>query len=399
MALRGLVPLVAAATLAVVVGTLPAPAVSIAGAQLVATPPPRPVCKTPLTNGTAINDAQFLGTHNSYHLSPPDSILSLIRGLLGDAIAKTFTVSQAPLAEQLGALGVRQLELDVMADPAGGEYAVPELIGADLLGLVVTKAGRNAPLPPRPAAEVAALREPGPKILHVRDVDYWTTVLTFRAAMAEMVSWSASLGGRHSPVAVLVEVIEPRPDVPLIRQPLAWSAADFVALEAAILSTVGRANVLTPADVRGAAPTLRAAVTTKGWPTLTAAAGKFLFFLDNGGALRDTYARLPAGGTERLFFTDRADDTGHPDAAFVKINNPSSPAAAARITEAVRAGFLVRTRADQDAVTGDTARRGAALDSGATFVSTDFPGAGRDGYSVGVGGGEGRVNPVRCVPA
>ncbi|OSX74623.1 hypothetical protein BU14_0279s0009 [Porphyra umbilicalis] len=396
MAPRGLVPLLAAAALAVAAGTLPPPAAAVACARLVATPPPRPVCTAPLTNATAINDAQFLGTHNSYHLAPADSILTLIRGLLGDATANTFTVSQAPLAEQLGPLGVRQLELDVMADPAGGEYAVPKLIGADLLGLV-TKAGRG--LPPRPAAEVAALREPGPKVLHVRDVDYWATVLTFRAAIAQVASWSASLGRRHSPVAVLVEVIEPRTDIPVIRQPLAWTAADFGALEAAILATVGRANVLIPADVRGAAPTLRAAVTTKGWPTLAAAAGKFLFFLDNGGALRDTYARLPAGGTERLFFTDRADETGHPDAAFVKLNNPSSPAAAARITDAVRAGFLVRTRADRDAVTGDTARRAAALDSGATFVSTDFPGVGRDGYSVSVGGGEGRVNPVRCVPA
>jgi len=48
----------------------------------------------------------------------------------------------------------------------------------------------------------------------------------------------------------------------------------------------------------------------------------------------------------------------------------------ARIQELVKAGFLVRTRADSDtaeARANDTRSRDQALASGAQFISTDYP--------------------------
>jgi hypothetical protein len=62
-----------------------------------------------------------------------------------------------------------------------------------------------------------------------------------------------------------------------------------------------------------------------------------------------------------------------PDAAVTIVNDPIRDAD--RIRELVEAGFIVRTRADADTVearSGDTARREAALASGAQFVSTDY---------------------------
>ena len=68
-------------------------------------------------------------------------------------------------------------------------------------------------------------------------------------------------------------------------------------------------------------------------------------------------------------FTDGT--PGRPDAAFVKIDDPADP----RIEDAVRAGYLVRTRTDSptaDARADDTTRRDTALAGGAHFLSTDY---------------------------
>jgi len=61
-------------------------------------------------------------------------------------------------------------------------------------------------------------------------------------------------------------------------------------------------------------------------------------------------------------------------AAIVKLNDPFSDAQA--ITDAVEAGYVVRTRADtpiSQAQSGDTAMQRAAFASGAQWVSTDYP--------------------------
>jgi len=58
----------------------------------------------------------------------------------------------------------------------------------------------------------------------------------------------------------------------------------------------------------------------------------------------------------------------------VKENDPLVDPA--RISSRVEAGYIVRTRADADTVqarTGETAQREAALESGAQYVSTDYP--------------------------
>ncbi len=67
-----------------------------------------------------------------------------------------------------------------------------------------------------------------------------------------------------------------------------------------------------------------------------------------------------------------APDTS-PLAAYLTLNEALTDTA--HITEDVRKGFLVRTRADADTVearANDTARRDKALASGAQYVSTDY---------------------------
>ena len=62
---------------------------------------------------------------------------------------------------------------------------------------------------------------------------------------------------------------------------------------------------------------------------------------------------------------------GTPDAAFVKMNDATSP----KITDLVRKGYLVRTMTDdpESVRTGDTKRQQMGMASGAQILSTDYP--------------------------
>ena len=98
----------------------------------------------------------------------------------------------------------------------------------------------------------------------------------------------------------------------------------------------------------------------------------------------------------RVMFTPL--EESNPGAAFFKVNDPIGDFD--RIQKLVKAGFLVRTRADdgtKNARTNDTTRRDKALASGAQFVSTDYPEPRKQwsGYQVRLpGNAAARPNPV-----
>ena len=78
-----------------------------------------------------LNQIQVIGTHNSYHLAPESALLQMI-GVASERAAQAIDYSHAPLAKQLTELGIRQVELDVYADPAGKLFSKP--VGKNLLG-------------------------------------------------------------------------------------------------------------------------------------------------------------------------------------------------------------------------------------------------------------------------
>lgn len=307
-----------------------------------------------------LNQIQVIGTHNSYHIQPHPSIMQLITQVSPQQ-AKSIAYSHRPLAEQFSELGIRQIELDVYADPEGGHYAKP--MGCDM----VTQAN----LPPVPDPDPnGELQNPGLKILHAPDVDFATTVRTFESALQQIKTWS-SANPNHLPILILVEAKQDRV-VPLFPKPKPFDKAAFDAVDAEIRSVFAQEQILTPDNIRGNAETLREVIISKGWPRLDDVRGKVLFALDNGGQLRDDYLAGHPALKGRVLFADVPVD--HPAAAFVKLNDPVSEFK--RIQKLVRQGFLVRTRADADtrqARDGDTTRRDKALASGAQFVSTDYP--------------------------
>ena len=76
----------------------------------------------PLDDQLKLNQMQVLGTHNSYHLAP-DPALAEVLNKIDPAWPRTLEHSDVPLDEQLSDQGIRQIELDVFADPTGGLYS------------------------------------------------------------------------------------------------------------------------------------------------------------------------------------------------------------------------------------------------------------------------------------
>ncbi len=343
-------------------------------------------------NCMRLNHVQVLGTHNSYHIEPRPALWALIASI-DPLAAASMEYTHRPLDEQLGPLGIRQVELDVYVDP-DGRFAVP-------LGPILVQ-GFPDPIKPELVA-------PGLKVLHIPDIDFETTCLTFVSCLQTIKAWSDANPG-HLPLMVLVEakddplVLPPGvlpPGVPPLAVPVPFGAPELDGIDAEIRSVFPDDQLITPDDVRGGRDTLEQAVLKDGWPTLNESRGRLLFALDNTDAKRDDYLDGHPSLAGRVMFT--SSPPGSPESAFVKVNDPLGNEAF--ISELVAAGYIVRTRADADTVEarfGLTARRDAALASGAQFISTDYPEPDPDfstGYFVEIAGGtNARCNPVLSPP-
>lgn len=328
-----------------------------------------------------LNDLQVIGSHNSYHQRMPAQATQVLRQFIADTV-KTLDYEHPPLPEQFADQGIRQIELDVFADPQGGHYA--KRAGASLVGL--------------PVDADPEMQEPGFKVFHIQEIDIASSCLTFVACLQQVKQWSDA-NPEHVPVAILVEAKDtPIPD-PLnlgFAVPLPIGAAEFDALDAEIRSVFPADRLITPDTVRASRATLEEAVLADGWPTLGQSRGKVMFMLDNGDK-RALYAEGHPSLRGRVMFTSA--EPGEPEAAFVKRNGPVGNEA--EIADLVRKGYVVRTRSDADteqARSGDTTMREAAFASGAQWVSTDYvdpdPAVGTD-FSVRFpGGGTVRCNPI-----
>ena len=333
----------------------------------------------------SLNQVQVLGTHNSYHIQPDPVLINLY--VLFDETAIQWEYTHRPLDEQFEFLGIRQIELDVYADPMGGLYAAPfgfQLLQNDF------------------EARIPELEAPGIKVLHVQDLDSDTTCQSLVECLAILKGWSDARPG-HLPIMILIEAKDDLVPDPLefgFTVPIEFGPAEFDDLDAEIRSVFPPDQIITPDDVRGGAATLDEAVQTRGWPTLSEARGRILFALDNGGSKREAYLEGHPSLMGRVLFTSAA--PGQADAAFVKVNDPLLDPE--RIPELVRDGYIVRTRADADTLDArdnDTEQRDAALASGAQYVSTDYPepDPAFSEYQVTLpDGAPGRCNPVNAPP-
>lgn len=249
--------------------------------------------------------------------------------------------THAPLDVQLAEQGVRAVELDVYYDSDTDTFGV----------------------------------------YHVPTVDDASNCPELTDCLQRIASWSAAHPAHH-PVIVQLEIK---------RGIYADNRDEFIAkLEATITSVLPRERLVIPDDVRGDAPSLREAVLDRGWPTLKQTRGKVIFVVDDSSDFREAYTHSLSSLDGRLMFVDSSPE--HPFAGFRVINDPI--ARRDEIEESVRAGFIVRTRADGD-VERQEGQIEAALESGAHVVSTDFPVPVEGGLPhVEIPGG----TPSRCNP-
>lgn len=331
-----------------------------------------------------LNQIQVVGTHNSYHLGFGPNEFKFWQEK-NPKLFRALEYRHRPLAEQLSG-GVRQIEIDIYADSKGGLLAHPAILK------VFEQTG--VPLDP-PFDPNHEMDQPGFKVLHVNDVDYRSSCLTFKSCLQIVRTWSQAHAG-HLPIFILVETKQGsfKSALPTI-QPEPFTPEVFDALDAEILSVFPVEQIITPDQVRGKHDTLEEAVRADGWPTLAQARGKVIFLMDQK-PMGPVYLQGHPSLRKRILFTNAT--PGTPDAAFIEQNDDTPEA----ISTLVRQGYLVRTRTDdgtEQARTNDTKRRDAALASGAQMLSTDYPGnepaSWPGNFSVQIPGGlVARCNPV-----
>ena len=258
-----------------------------------------------------LNHVQAEGSHNSTHVQPDDPI------------DDTHLYTHAPLGEQLALQGVRQVELDLHRTE-DGQW----------------------------------------QVFHLPVIDAETTCLALTECLWELKDWSnqAEWG---LPVIVWME---PKDDVDGMVEGLT-SITEFESLEQDVLSVWPRERILTPDDVRGEHADLPTAIAADGWPTLGEVRGKVVFALLDAGSHRDRYLEGSDVLSDRLLFVDTS-TVEDPWAAMFKDGGADDVAAW------VDAGFIVTVNAGSAAETAQVneARFLEALDAGAHFVATDFPG-------------------------
>lgn len=333
-----------------------------------------------------LNDIQIMGTHNSYHTrAATEPMATVVREQYPIFPSAVGDYRHKPLFEQLDRLGVRHLELDVNADPEGGNYSSQPLlatVGAD------------------PATGIANLDEPGIKVFHVPQIDAESSCYLFTDCLRTIRDWSDNNPG-HVPLIIMIEI----KDIDLFRTatylPVTpWLPEDYDRLDEEIRSIFPAERLVTPDDVRGDFTTLEQAILTTGWPTLGATRGKVMFTLCNcfgNDRRRQDYQIGHPNLVGRILFPNSR--PGNPDAAVVHLEDPFGDSE--EIERLSKLGYIIRTRADantREALLNDTSRRDAAFSSGSHYVATDFPEpsepAHPEYFAQAPGGTPARCNPV-----
>jgi hypothetical protein len=301
-----------------------------------------------------LDQLQVVGTAESYKLRPDSAVLGLIR-MGGKEAAQAVDFALPPITAQLDA-DVRALAFDVAYDPKGGAYKNPAAAGMamDLL----------------PDDYVKTMSKPGFKAIHVMDVDYRSSCLLLSDCLAEVAAWSRA-HPHHLPIVITLRTNDSKTPIPGATHPLPCDETALNALESEIRTAFTPDRIFTPDQLQGRYSSLRDAAMAHAWPKLGAVRGKVIFVLDDSMAKTQAYQGGRRSLEGRLMFV--AADPASPLAAFVDIPDPVKDGP--HIRDAVKAGFMVITRADDDtreARANNPARRDAAFASGAQIIRTDF---------------------------
>lgn len=173
--------------------------------------------------------------------------------------------------------------------------------------------------------------------MQVQDVDVFSNCVRLVDGLGAIRRWSLVHPG-DAPIMLMLNDKTDDSAVSGGTKALAFDAAAFDAPDAEIRSIFLPSALITPDDVQGTNPTLRAAVLAGNRPSLGAARGKVLFALDEPPEKAAAYRSAANSLRGRVFFFDA--DASSPVAAYMTINDPLADAG--RIRAAVRQGFIAR---------------------------------------------------------
>jgi hypothetical protein len=307
-----------------------------------------------------INQIQTLGSHNSYHKRANKFVLNFLKGF--NAVApkdfkpKDLDYAHEPLQIQLDSFHLRSFEIDIYADPKGGQFYYRK---------------KNNLLGKPKASKIEALKQPGFKVMHIPDVDYNSHFHTFKETLLFFKEWS-NAHPNHLPIYIMLECKE---------ETLAdkFKKLHFVNsikftpelcddLDKEVKAVFGDSlnNIITPDKIRGNYATLNDAVLAGNFPTVAEARGKIIFIVMQAG---NTYAQNHPSLKDRAMFIFASPNQA--ECAFVKHDDPYDKS----IADDVLKGYIVRTRADGPNIqnrSNDYAQQKAAFASGAQIISTDY---------------------------
>lgn len=303
-----------------------------------------------------LNDIQVIGSHNSYKIPIEKPLFDYLLQIGGEKMS-ALQYGHISLEEQLN-LGLRNLELDVFHDPVGGRYANPK-------GLEIIKAmGGTA----QTFDAEKKLDKPGLKMFHIQDIDFRSHQLLFKEGLQELKNWS-NKNPQHTPIIVLINAKDSK--VPKTIDPLPFTTMALDSIDIEIKNVFAETQLIVPDMVRGDYDTLESAILEKGWPSLNAVKGRFLFVLDEKEEKINHYVESNPSLKNRVLFVNSPE--GKPEAAFRIVNDPIKNFE--YIKELVAKGYMVRTRADagtKEARNVDYSRFEKAKASGAQVISTDY---------------------------
>ncbi len=307
-------------------------------------------CATQAAEPLKLNQLQWIGSHNSYKQALPDGASRYMQQQGQDTSSLQY--QHLPLQQQLE-LGLRHLELDVLADPAGGLYLHPaaeQWLAKSLLS----------------AEYKTKLQQPGFKAFHIPDLDFASHCPLFQDCLRQLLQWSKQ-HKNHLPIVILLNVKES--GVAGGIQPLILTTKDYAQLDQEIRAVLPEDKLLTPDFVRKPGLSLQQTVLTQGWPSLDSSRGRFVFLFDGQPKQLELYRSQHPSLAGRVMFGNYPPDSA--EAAMLLQNQPEQQFDA--IEKLVQQGYIVRTRSDEFHPTAySIARRDKALQSAAQIISTDF---------------------------
>lgn len=321
---------------------------------------------TEYADSIPMNKIKVLGSHNSYRRMTDPGILKtihLIDPFYGSSISPAMRLEydHIPIDSQLEYYGLRSFEIDIYNDPEGGRYFKRQ---GNVLRAKSTK------------SNIAALQQPGMKVMHIADIDYNTNYITFKDAIKNIKDWS-SLHPSHVPIYVIVELKEDgvgdRIKLAGFKSSIPFDLSAMVALKKEIEDVFAdhMNQILTPDFLRKDFPTLRTAIEQNGYPRLQDVRGKIVFILMTNQKLNNDVCNAYPSYSSLPFFTFTSPNTN--ESVFIKCDNPITNYDL--IKSFIQDRYIVRTRSDvetEEARKNDYSMFYLANSSGAQIISTDY---------------------------